>query len=79
MTFLIYLLKKEPEIKDFVETSDNPIHQCRNVLGLDNKNRKKENKFEKLRKEIEKERDIDIKQELKKGNIVTIIDSSLDY
>lgn len=48
-------------------------------MGLDNKNRKKENKFEKLRKEIEKERDIDIKQELKKGNIVTIIDSSLDY
>jgi hypothetical protein len=48
-------------------------------VGLDNKNRKKENKFEKLRKEIEKERDIDIKQELKKGNIVTIIDSSLDY
>jgi hypothetical protein len=48
-------------------------------VDLDNKNRKKENKFEKLRKEIEKENDLDIKQELKKGNIVTIIDSTLDY
>jgi hypothetical protein len=27
----------------------------------------------------EKEKDLDIKQELKKGNIVTIIDSTLDY
>jgi len=52
LTFLIYLLKKESEIKDFVETSDNPFDQCRNVVGLDNKNRKKENKFEKLQKEI---------------------------
>lgn len=78
MTFLIYLLKKESEIKDFVETSDNPSDQCRNVVGLDNKNRKKENKFEKLRKEIEQEKDLDIKQELSKGNIVEIIDSSLD-
>jgi hypothetical protein len=41
-------------------------------------NHKKENKFEKLRKEIEKEKDEDIKQELKKGNIVTIVESSLD-
>jgi pheromone shutdown protein TraB len=31
----------------------------------------------KLRKE--KEQDLDIKQELKKGNIVTIIYSTLDY
>jgi hypothetical protein len=79
LTFLIYLLKKEPEIKDFVETSDNPFHQCRNVVGLDNKNRKKENKFEKLRKEIEKEKDKDIKQELKKGNIVKVIENGSDY
>jgi hypothetical protein len=33
----------------------------------------------KLRKEKEQEKDLDIKQELKKGNIVTIIDSPLDY
>jgi hypothetical protein len=79
LTFLIYLLKKESEIKDFVETSDNPFDQCRNVVGLDNKNRKKENKFEKLRKEIEQEKDLDIKQELKKGNIVTIIENGSGY
>jgi hypothetical protein len=40
--------------------------QGKNITGLGNKNRKKENKFEKLRKEIEKEKDLDIKQELKK-------------
>ena len=33
----------------------------------------------KLRKEKEQEKDLDIKQELKKGNIVTIICSTLDY
>ena len=74
MTFLIYLLKKESEIKDIVETSDNPFDQGRNVVGLDNKNCKKENKFEKLRKEIEQEKVLDIKQELIKGNIVEIIE-----
>jgi len=35
--------------------------------------------FMKLRKEKEQEKDLDIKQELKKGNIVTIIYSTLDY
>jgi hypothetical protein len=39
----------------------------------------KENKFEKLRKEIQKEKDPDIRAELKRGNIVEIIESSLDY
>jgi len=28
---------------------------------------------------VEKHKDLDIKQELKKGNIVTIIDSTLDF
>lgn len=50
-----------------------------NLIGLDNKKKRKENKFEKLRKEIEKEKGIDIKNELKKGSIVEIIESSLDY
>jgi ribosomal silencing factor RsfS len=68
------LLKKESKLKYFVETSDNPFDQVKAIVGLDNKNRKKENKFEKLRKEIEKEKDKDIKQDLKKGNIVTIIE-----
>lgn len=36
--------------------------------------------MKKLKEQIEKEKDIDIKQELKKGNIVTIIEDSLqDY
>jgi hypothetical protein len=39
--------------------------EVKNIVGLDNKNRKKENKFEKLRKDIEQEKDEDIKQELK--------------
>ena len=32
--------------------------------------------MKKLKEQIEKEKDIDIKQELKKGNIVTIIEDS---
>ena len=36
--------------------------------------------MKKLKEQIEKEKDIDIKQELKKANIVTIIEDSLrDY
>jgi hypothetical protein len=35
--------------------------------------------MKKLRESIEKEKDLDIKQELKKGNIVTIIEDVLDY
>jgi hypothetical protein len=72
-------VKERVKTKGQCRPSDNPFDRGKNIVGLDNKNRKKENKFEKLRKEIEKEKDLDIKQELKKGNIVTIIDSTLDY
>ena len=35
--------------------------------------------MKKLKEQIEKEKDPDIKLELRKGNIVEIIESSLDY
>jgi hypothetical protein len=50
----IYEVKKESNLKG-LENSDNPWDQGKNIVGLDNKNREIENKFEKLRKEIEKE------------------------
>jgi hypothetical protein len=74
-----YELKKESKTKDIVEVTDNSWDQGKNIVGLGNKKHKKENKFEQRRKEIEKEKDLDIKQELKKGNIVTIIEDSMDY
>jgi hypothetical protein len=53
--------------------------QGKTLVGLDNKNRNKENKFEKIRKGIEKQKDEDIKRELRRGNILTIIEGSFDY
>ncbi|HJY14957.1 MAG TPA: hypothetical protein VJ225_02930 [Nitrososphaeraceae archaeon] len=51
------------------------------ITGLGNKNRltPEQKKMQKLRESIEKEKDLDIKQKLKKGNIVTIIEDVLDY
>lgn len=55
------------------------VNKGKIIVGLDNKKRKKENKFEKLRREIEKEKDEDIQAELRKGNTVTIIEDGLNY
>jgi len=35
--------------------------------------------MKKLKEQIEKEKDLDIKQELKKGNIVEIIEDTMNY
>jgi len=45
----IFELKRESNLKDFVETSDNPFDSGQSMIGLGNKKSKKENKFEKLR------------------------------
>jgi hypothetical protein len=52
----VFELKRESRLKDIIEPTNNPFDQGKNIVGLDNKNRKKQNKFEKLRKEIEKEK-----------------------
>jgi transcription antitermination factor NusG len=68
-------------LQDFVEVSDNQFDQGKSVVGLGNK--KKLNRFQRegqrLLDRIEKEKDEDIKRQLKKGNIVKIIEDSLDY
>ncbi len=68
-------------LQDFVEVSDNQFDQGISVVGLGNK--KKLNRFQReaqrLLDRIEKEKDEDIKRQLKKGNIVKIIEDSLDY
>jgi hypothetical protein len=68
-------------IKDFVETSDIPFDQSKSIVGIDNKKRKtpSEKRRQKLKERIDSEKDKDIKRELRKGNIVTIVESSLDY
>jgi len=77
----IYEAKKESKLQDFVETSDNPFDSGKSITGLGNK--KPKNTYQKERQRllerIEKEKDSDIKAELRKGNIVEIIENSLDY
>jgi hypothetical protein len=68
-------------IQDFVETTENPFDVGETITGLDNKKRltptQKRNK--RLKERIEKEKDEDIKRELRKGNIVQIIEDTLNY
>jgi hypothetical protein len=74
--FPIYETKPESKISGFTETTDNPFNEGRKATGLGHKRcDKKKTPIEKLRerqkKEIEREKDPDIKLELKKGLKVT--------
>jgi hypothetical protein len=73
----IYEVKKESKLQDFIEISDNPFDQGKSIVGLGNKGKK--NKYQKMREKlqerIDNEPDLDIKQEIKKGNQVTIIEA----
>lgn len=67
--------------KDIVEVSDNFWDQGKNVTGLGNKSNPRkltdsQKKMQRLKESIEKEKDPDIRQELKKGNTVTIMEDS---
>ena len=77
----IYEAKKESKLQDFVEVSRNPFDSKKSILGLGNK--RPQNRYQKERerllKRIEMEKDEDIKRELRKGNIVYVIDDSMDY
>ena len=68
----IHETTKEETIKDITTTTENPFDDGKHMVGLGNKRRK--NKYEKILEEIEQEKDLDIKQELRKGNQVTIIE-----
>ncbi|HEY9398390.1 MAG TPA: hypothetical protein VIP29_00685 [Nitrososphaeraceae archaeon] len=69
------------KLESFALPSNNPYERRDLIVGLDNKRKRtsREKELKKLKEQIEKEQDLDIKQELKKGNIVEIIESSLDY
>jgi len=71
-------LKHISKLESFAVTSDNPYERRDLVIGLDNKIKltSKENELKKLRERIDSEIDEDIKQELKKGNVVTIVEDS---
>jgi len=68
----IHETKKEETIKDSIETITNPFDDGKHMVGLGNKRRRK-NKYEKILEEIEQEKDLDIKRELRQGHQVTII------
>lgn len=62
----------------FVETSDNPFDSGKSITGLGNKKSANGNQKERQRQlEWIEEKDPNIKAELKKGNIVQIIEDSL--
>ena len=77
----IYEAKKESKLTDFVEVSSNPFDSSKAIVGLDNK--KKLTPVQKQRQKqlerINNEKDKDIQAELRKGNLVKIIEDSMDY
>lgn len=72
-----YETKVESKIQPFTEVSDNPHNQGKKIVGINERgsNRRKktpiERQRERQRKQIEKEQDPDIKQELRHGLKVT--------
>ena len=71
----IYEAKKESKLQHFVRTSSNPFDQGKLITGIGNKLIKTpfQEQRQKRKDRIEQEKDEDIKQELRKGNIVTVI------
>jgi len=81
-----YETKIESKIQDFTEISNNPHDQGKVIVGLYNvtKGKSKQTdlrrRIKRLKEEIDKEKDPDIKAELKKGLTVTkIVEDSFDY
>jgi len=68
-------------LQDFVETSSNPFDQGKSITGIGNKVKKTpfKKQMQKLKDRIEQEKDEDIKRELRRGNIVTIIEDAFGY
>ena len=78
-TIPIYEQKLESEIEDVVESVDNPHDMGQSLLGNDNKKRKgRKSDVQRLKERIEKEKDPDIKLELRSGHEVTIIEDGTE-
>lgn len=73
----IYEAKKESKLQDFVEVSSTQFDRGNKIVGLGNKKPKLsyQKQRQKLLDRIDKEKDEDVKRELRKGNIVEIIET----
>jgi hypothetical protein len=71
-----YELERQEQITAAAQTTENPFEEGRRITGLDNKTPKtrRQKELKKLKDRIEKEKDSEIRQELRKGNTVTIIE-----
>ena len=73
----VYELEKESSIKDVVETTDNPFDFGKDVLGIDSRTSiggKNARKKRERQTQLEDIKDDEVKGELRKGNLVTILD-----
>ena len=78
-TIPVYEQKFESEIEDVIESADNPHDVGPTVVGNENKKRKgRKSDIQRLKERIEQEKDEDIKRELTSGNIVTVMEDSLN-
>ena len=80
--FGINQLKKQSKLEGFAVPTNNPFDENRNiVIGLENKKKltRRQQDLEDLREQISKEPDPDIRNALKRGAIVTIIEDSMNY
>ncbi|MGI8720565.1 MAG: hypothetical protein ACR2KF_08595 [Nitrososphaeraceae archaeon] len=77
----VHELKKESKLQDFVQVSSNPFDSKKAVVGLGNKKPKdrRQKELDKIRERIDMEKDPDIKRELRRGNLVKLIEESIDY
>lgn len=77
MIFPIYEVKTKSKLQDFVETTDNPFDSGQTILGNEKKKKsKRKSEMDRLKERIEREKDEDIKLELRQGNNVTIIEDT---
>ena len=75
MIYPRYEAKIESKLKDIAEPSNDPFGHGKKITGLGNK--KPKSSYDRQRQEksvrIDKEKDLEIKRELRKGNVVEII------
>jgi hypothetical protein len=72
---------RERRLIGMLDPTKNAFDSMPSVIGLGNKNKlsASEKARQKLLERIEKEKDEEIKRELRRGNVVNIIENSLDY
>jgi hypothetical protein len=66
--------KYESDLEESITTTDNPFDTTKGIIGIGNKlpKTKLQKDSKRIRDKVTKEKDLDVKRELKKGNQVTI-------